>query len=68
MKKRFLVGLMAVVMLLGLISVGSPALAAQDYVWKLVDVVDYDQKEGWDQANTHESYNNWCFPFPDVAF
>lgn len=61
MKKRFLVGLMAVVMLLGLISVGSPALAAQDYVWKLVEVVDYDQKEGWDQANTHESYNNVPF-------
>lgn len=57
MKKRFLVGLMAVVMLLGLISVGSPALAAQDYVWKLVEVVDYDQEESWEQANKHEAYN-----------
>lgn len=58
MKKRFLVGLMAVVMLLGLISAGSSALAAQDYVWKLVEVVDYDQAEAWERANEHESYNN----------
>lgn len=61
MKKRFLTGLMAVVMLLGVFSLDSPAFANQDYVWKLVEVVDYDQKEAWEQANKHESYNNETF-------
>lgn len=61
MKKRFLTGLMAVIMMLSVSLMGIPVAAAQNYVWRLVEVVDYPNEEGWKQANTHESYHSDTF-------
>ncbi len=53
--------LMSIVLMLTLVISLFPRLEvalAQEYEWVLVNVIGYPNNEGWDQANSHESYTN----------
>ncbi len=57
--KKYILWVLTVIMTATLTLYTSPALAEQsDYVWVLVDVVDYDNAEKWKVTNENPSYQS----------